>query len=116
MSVYADDVVFTGPNGEQLRYAVLKAMAGKSVVAKQRNIVKRLTPDKQKDFYYKAYEILHKQTFEDKAEPFLKMGVSHYTFMNEPLKIGGFDTSFGQLFSRIHRALLETTSTFDFGE
>jgi len=116
MSVYADDTVFTGPDGEKLRYAVLKAMAGKSVVAKQRNIMKRLTPEKQKDFYYKAYEILDKQTLEDKVQPFLRIGVSPYTFMSQPLRIDGFDTSFGEIFKRMHRALLETTSIFDFGE
>lgn len=111
---YADDTVFLGPDNQRLSYAILKAHAANSVLAKQRNLLKNLTPDKKKDFYYKAYQILDKQSLNDKADPFLQIGLSPYTFMNEPLQVGGFMTSYGELFSRIHRALIETASTFDF--
>lgn len=116
MKVYSDDTVFTGPEGEKLRYATVKAIAGSSLVAKQRNVLKRLSPENKKQFYYTVYQILDKQTLQDKADPFLQIGLSPYTFLNEPIRIGGFDTSYGELFSRLHRALREAESTFDFGE
>ncbi len=116
MSVYSDDTVFIGPNGEKLRYAVLKAQASSAMSAKKRNILKRLSPQNKKDFYYATYQILDKQTLEDKSNPFLQIGLSPYTFMNEPLRIGGFDTSYGELFNRMHMALNQAEQTFDFGD
>ena len=113
---YADDAVFIAPDGNKMKYSMLRATATRAVIAKQRNLLKRMTPEKKKDFYYRVYELIDKHTIDEKTEPIMRIGVSPYTFMNDPLMVGGFQTSYGDLFQRMHRAFVEASQTYDFGE
>lgn len=63
------------------------------------------------DFYYKVYQIFDKQTLRDKKEPVFQIGLSPYTFLQEPLVVGGFQTTYGELFSRLHQALKEAEAS-----
>jgi hypothetical protein len=113
-AVYADDDIFTGPNGEKLRYKYIRMTASRIALGKQRTVLKKLDPAKKADFYYKVYQALDRQSIATKSDPFFQIGISPYTFMNEAVRIGGFDTSYGEVFSRMHMAFLEVAANYEF--
>lgn len=115
-SKFADNEVFTSKDGREIRLATIKAQVGHQLTARRRNVLKNLTPEKKAEFYYKVYEAILKHQMEDQSDPQFRMGLSHYTFMREPLNISGFSTTFGQLFEKIHQGIEEVASTMDLVE
>ena len=106
----------TTADGRTMRLMMLKAQITKSILQNQKACLERLSPKQKNDFYYRVYQILDRQTYDGKKEPFLQMGLSPYTFMSEPLVVGGFTTNHGELFSRLHQAIKEAEGSFKLGE
>lgn len=103
----------TTEDGRKIAMDILKAQMSRAIAMRQKNLLKNLPPEKKSIFYYKAYEILNEHTFRDKQEPIMQMGLSSYTFMREPVTIGNFQTTYGDLFTRIHYAINEAAGLID---
>lgn len=103
----------TTEDGRRIRLDIFKAQIKSVLLKNQKRTLANLPNELKSDFYFKAYEILNRQTFEDKKEPIMQMGLSSYTFMREPVSIGNFQTTYGDLFSRIHQAVTEASGSFD---
>ena len=99
--------IITKSDGSTMRLALLKAQESHKIMANKRNAIKNLTPEKKSEFYFKVYELVNKHRFEDKQEPIFQMGLSHYTFLREPILVGGFQTTYGELLSSIYQATNE---------
>lgn len=108
-----DEEYIRTQDGREMKMSMLKALTKAAVLKTQRAAFKNMDPKDKSKFYYKAYEILNRHTFEDKKEPLVQMGLSPFTFMQETLMIGGFQTTYGELFSRLHQAIFEAEATFD---
>jgi len=111
-----DGDILTTKDGREFRSAILKAQIKSTILRTQKNFLDKLPEKKKKEFYFKVYEKLQKQDMLDKKEPFIQMGLSPFTFMNEPLRMGNFQTTYGELFSRLHQALRETEGDFNLGD
>jgi hypothetical protein len=109
------DTIIT-EDGRKMKLSLLRAREIRLLKDARRNFLKKLPADKKKDFYFHAYELLDKQTIADKKEPIMRIGLSPYTFMSEPVIVDGFQTNFGELFTRIHQALDEASSEFEIDE
>lgn len=107
MSLNADAEIITLSDGRTMRLALLRAQESHKLMSKKRNAIKNLTSEKKLEFYYKVYESVNKHRFEDKLDPLFQMGLSPFTFLREPILVGGFQTTYGELFSSMHQALNE---------
>lgn len=103
--------ILTRSDGSTIRLALLKAQESHKLISKKRNALKNLTKENKLSFYYKVYQLIDKHGLEDKKEPLFQIGLSEYTFLQEPLLVGGFQTTYGELFSRIHQAINEVEMT-----
>lgn len=106
----------TRPDGTKIRMATLKAQLTHQIKSSQKNFLDKLPEKKKKEFYYRVYEILQAHDNAGNREPFIQMGLSPYTFLNEPLRVGNFQSTYGAVFAHLHQALNEAEGSFDLGE
>lgn len=107
MSNIGENDSITAPDGTKMKLSLFRAREIRLIKDRRRNFIKKLSPQKKADFYYRVYQLIDKHTLTDHLQPIMQIGLSPYTFMQEPVSIGNFQTTYGELFSRFHQALDE---------